>query len=157
MASKDFLNEDEVLDFSRLETPKPDGKVVVNTMFLPNEEVIDYTSDKAPEIPRYTKVYGDTIGPDLERNFIVGQARNQMWEEGFQKNIADAFKYIDTFGGVPEGFEKLNLKAQCQMLANIYAQRAAKTDNASERKSLAIGLPRSRTMRTESGTPTKNV
>lgn len=136
MANKGFLNEDEVLDVSQLETPKPDGKVVVNTMFLPNEEVIDYTSDKAPEIPRYTKVYGDTIGPDLERNFIVGQARNQMWEEGFQKNIADAFKYIDTFGGVPEGFEKLNFKAQCQMLANIYAQRAAKTDNASEREIL---------------------
>jgi len=137
MSSKDFLNEDEVLDLSQLETPKPDGKVVVNTMFLPNEEVIDYTSDKAPEIPRYTKVYGDTIGPDLERNYIVGEARNQMWEEGFQKNIADAFKYIDTFGGVPEGFDKLNLKAQCQMLANIYAQRAAKTDNASEKEILS--------------------
>lgn len=137
MASKDFLNEDEVLDLSQLETPKPDGKVVVNTMFLPNDEVIDYTSDNAPEIPRYTKVSNDSIGPDLERNYIVGQARNQMWEEGFQKNIADAFKYIDTFGGVPEGFEKLNLKAQCQMLANIYAQRAAKTDNASEREILS--------------------
>lgn len=135
-ASKDFLNEDEVLDLSRLETPKSDEKVVVNTMFLPNEEVIDYTSNEAPDLPRYMKVYGDTIGPDLERNFIVGQARKQMWEEGFQKNIADAFKYIDTFGGVPEGFDKLNLKAQCQMLANIYAQKAAKTDNASEREIL---------------------
>lgn len=134
MANKGFLNEDEVLDVSTLETPKPEGEVVVNTMFLPNDEVIDYTSDKAPEFPRYTKVSNDSIGPDSERNFIVGQARNQMWEEGFQKNIADAFKYIDTFGGVPEGFEKLNLKAQCQMLANIYAQRAAKTDNASERE-----------------------
>lgn len=137
MANKGFLNEDEVLDVSPLETPKPDGKVVVNTMFLPNDEVIDYTSDNAPEIPRYTKVSNDSIGPDLERNFIVGQARNQMWEEGFQKNIADAFKYIDTFGGVPEGFDKLNFKAQCQMLANLYAQRAAKTDNASEREILS--------------------
>lgn len=136
MASKNFLSEDEVLDLSQLETPKPDGKVVVNTMFLPNDEAIDYTSAVAPDIPRYTKVYGDTIGPDLEQNFIAGEARRQMWEEGFQKNIADAFKHIDTFGGVPEGFDKLNFKAQCQMLANIYAQRAAETDNASEKKIL---------------------
>lgn len=135
MASKNFLSEDEVFDVPQLDTQRTDGDVSVNTMFLPNEEVIDYTSAEPP-ITRYTKVYGDTIGPDLERNLIVGEARRQMWEKGFQKNIADAFKYIDTFGGVPEGFDKMNFKAQCQMLANIYAQRAAKTDNASERKIL---------------------
>lgn len=135
MASKNFLSEDEVFDVPQLDTQRTDGDVPVNTMFLPNEETIDYTSAEPP-ITRYTKVYGDTIGPDLERNLFVGEARRQMWEKGFQKNLTDAFKYIDTFGGVPEGFDKLNLKAQCQMLANIYAQRAAKTDNASEKKIL---------------------
>lgn len=135
MASKNFLSEDEVFDVPQLETQRTDGDVSVNTMFLPNEETIDYTSAEPP-ITRYTKVYGDTIGPDLERNLFAGEARRQMWEKGFQKNLTDAFKYIDTFGGVPEGFDKLNFKAQCQMLANIYAQIAANTDNASERKIL---------------------
>ena len=135
MASKNFLSEDEVFDVPQLDTQRTDGNASVNTMFLPNEETIDYTSAEPP-ITRYTKVYGDTIGPDLERNLFVGEARRQMWEKGFQKNLTDAFKYIDTFGGVPEGFDKLNFKAQCQMLANIYAQRAAKTDNASEKKIL---------------------
>ena len=135
MASKNFLSEDEVFDVPQLDTQRNDGDVSVNTMFLPNEETIDYTSAEPP-ITRYTKVYGDTIGPDLERNLFVGEARRQMWEKGFQKNLTDAFKYIDTFGGVPEGFDKLNFKAQCQMLANIYAQRAANTDNASEKKIL---------------------
>ena len=135
MASKNFLSEDEVFDVPQLDTQRTDGDVSVNTMFLPNEETIDYTSAEPP-ITRYTKVYGDTIGPDLERNLFVGEARRQMWEKGFQKNLTDAFKYIDTFGGVPEGFDKLNFKAQCQMLANIYAQRAANTDNASEKKIL---------------------
>lgn len=135
MASKNFLSEDEVFDVPQIETQRPDGNVPVNTMFLPNEETIDYTSAEPP-ITRYTKVYGDTIGPDLERNLFAGEARRQMWEKGFQKNLTDAFKYIDTFGGVPEGFDNLNFKAQCQMLANIYAQRAAKTDNASEKKIL---------------------
>lgn len=135
MASKNFLSEDEVFDVPQLDTQRTDGDVSVNTMFLPNEETIDYTSAEPP-ITRYTKVYGDTIGPDLERNLFAGEARRQMWEKGFQKNLTDAFKYIDTFGGVPEGFDKLNFKAQCQMLANIYAQRAANTDNASEKKIL---------------------
>ena len=135
MASKNFLSEDEVFDVPQLDTQRTDGDVSVNTMFLPNEETIDYTSAEPP-ITRYTKGYGDTIGPDLERNLFAGEARRQMWEKGFQKNLTDAFKYIDTFGGVPEGFDKLNFKAQCQMLANIYAQRAAKTDNASEKKIL---------------------
>ena len=135
MASKNFLSEDEVFDVPQLDTQRNDGDVSVNTMFLPNEETIDYTSAEPP-ITRYTKVYGDTIGPDLERNLFAGEARRQMWEKGFQKNLTDAFKYIDTFGGVPEGFDKLNFKAQCQMLANIYAQRAANTDNASEKKIL---------------------
>lgn len=135
MASKNFLSEDEVFDVPQLDTQRTDGDVPVNTMFLPNEETIDYTSAEPP-ITRYTKVYGDTIGPDLERNLFAGEARRQMWEKGFQKNLTDAFKYIDTFGGVPEGFDKLNFKAQCQMLANIYANRAANTDNASEKKIL---------------------
>lgn len=135
MASKNFLSEDEVFDVPQIDTQRTDGDVPVNTMFLPNEETIDYTSAEPP-ITSYMKVYGDTIGPDWERNLFVGEARRQMWEKGFQKNLTDAFKYIDTFGGVPEGFDKLNFKAQCQMLANIYAQRAANTDNASEKKIL---------------------